>query len=151
MVKSVCGQYSHCDFGDDDFKHLVWDPKYRTQLLHHATVVDLDCVMFVVASESTIQYATLVYIPDAKRHTYREILRGIFERSMKWVHFPLGTNPQTRIPSFRESVVSSSSYPIDRSSLCYNVIIWKTLIEMVRQDQCCDCLDIFELTSLSSG
>ncbi|EJK53517.1 hypothetical protein THAOC_27035, partial [Thalassiosira oceanica] len=84
LVEQVCGRFSHCDFGDNNFKLLVWDPKYRTQLLHHATVVDLDYVLFVVANESTIRYATLVYIPEVKRNTYREILVGVFQRSLKW-------------------------------------------------------------------
>lgn len=132
LVEQLCGRFSHCDFGDNNFKLLVWDPKYRTQLLHHATVVDLDYVLFVVANESTIRYATLVYIPEVKRNTYREILVGVFQRSLKWAHFPFGNDPLSRIPRFRESAVSSASYPVDKVSLCYNIIVWQKLILMVR-------------------
>ncbi|EJK74639.1 hypothetical protein THAOC_03673 [Thalassiosira oceanica] len=77
-------------------------------------VVDLDYVLFVVANESTIRYATLVYIPEVKRNTYREILVGVFQRSLKWAHFPFGNDPLSRIPRFRESAVSSASYPVDK-------------------------------------
>lgn len=137
MVKHVCGDFSLCDFGDNNFQLLVWDPKYRTQLLHHATVVDLDYMLFVVASETTIRYATLVYIPETKQTTYREILRGIYERSMKWVYVPIVTNQKFRIPYFRESAVSSSSYPVDSLSLCFNIFLWKKLIAMVSRLRYC--------------
>ena len=133
MVQSVCGKFCHCQFGDNTFKTLVWDPEYRTQLLHHATVVNLDYVLFVVASETTIRYATLVYIPEEKRDTYRGILREIYERSLKWAHFPLGNDPLSPIPPFRESVVSTKSYPVSKEALCFNLLISTTLIAMVSE------------------
>ena len=37
----------------------------------------------------------------------------------------------TQMPNFRQEVVSSSRYPIDKESLCYNFIVWKLLVEMV--------------------
>jgi len=54
------GAFSCCEFGSAEFKQLVYMPEYRTQVLHHATVANLPYVLFVVAGERKVHYATLI-------------------------------------------------------------------------------------------
>jgi len=54
------GTFSCCEFGSSEFKQLVYKPEYRTQVLHHATVANLPYILFVVAGETKVRYATLI-------------------------------------------------------------------------------------------
>ena len=48
------GAFSSCEFGSPEFKHLVYKPEYRTQVLHHAVVANLPRVLFVVAGQTKV-------------------------------------------------------------------------------------------------
>ena len=85
-AKDLAGTFLTCKFGSTTFKALVYDVGYRVQLLHHATVANLDHILFVVASEAGVRYATLVHMPNCKRATYLGILDGIYERCLKWAY-----------------------------------------------------------------
>ena len=53
-----------CEFDSDWCRELVWTPQYRTQLLHHAAVCDVDLCLFVVADTKTILYVVAVEFSD---------------------------------------------------------------------------------------
>ena len=127
------GIFSSCFFGDEAFKQLVYKKDYRAQVLHHAATANLEYVLFVVANETNITYATLICFPKAKRDTYLGLMDGVYDRSLSWAYDNAwNTNdPMTHLPDFRENVVSSKSYPIDRESVCFVYFLWKKLMEMV--------------------
>ncbi len=42
------GMFSQCEFGSPAFKQLVYKPEYRTQVLHHTMVANLQYVLFIM-------------------------------------------------------------------------------------------------------
>ena len=132
-AKNLHGTFSTCDFGDAAFHQLVFDNKFKMQVMHHAAVCKFDHILFVVASETGVRYATLVHVPLAKRLLYMVMLKCVYSRTLKVFHVDAwnSDDPMTQMPDFRQEVVSSSKYPIDKESLCYNFIVWKLLVEMV--------------------
>ncbi len=52
------GQFSQYEVGTPAFKQLVYKPKYRTQVLHHATVANLKYVLFVIAGTKKVHYSS---------------------------------------------------------------------------------------------
>ena len=137
VAKELHGTFSTCEFGSRAFKKLVYDASYRTQLLHHATVCNFSHMLFVVASETGIRYATLVHVPKAKRLTYLTLLEGVYDRCLKWAYEDAwdSNDPIAHIPDIRPEVVSGSNYPIDIDSIAVKYIIWKMLFQKVRRAQ----------------
>ena len=131
------GTFSHCDFGSAAFKKLVYKPEYRVQVLHHATVVNLKYVLFVVAGTTRIHYAILIRFPESKLTTMKRLLCDIYNRSLKWAYTisSLSDNIESHIPDFREDIVSSKSYPITKDCVHFGLIIWKKLLTMVQTTQ----------------
>ena len=80
------GAFSCCEFSTTEFKQLVYKPEYRSQVLHHATVANLPYILFVVAGETKVLYATLIQFPEAKKTVMKGILRGVYSRSLKWAY-----------------------------------------------------------------
>ena len=132
-AKNLHGTFSTCDFGDVAFHQLVFDNKFKMQVMHHAAVGKFDHILFVVASETGVRYASLVHVPLAKRSLYMRMLKCVYSRTLKVFHVDAwnSDDPMTQMPTFRQEVVSSNRYPIDKESLCYNFIVWKLLVEMV--------------------
>ena len=60
-----------CDFVSNWCKELVWTPQYRTQIMHHAAVCDVDLCLFVVADTKTILYVVAVKFPSRLWDEYR--------------------------------------------------------------------------------
>jgi len=130
------GKFSECTFGDDRCKQLLYKPEYRTQVLHHGSVTGLNKVLFVVAGENKIHYATLVHIPKVKCDLYIGILDRVYNANLKWAWDALkSNNPMSMIPDFRPSVVSSKSYPVDKDSMCHALFLWIKLMDMVEKAQ----------------
>ncbi len=128
------GPFSRCEFGTDAFKQLVYKPEYRTQVLHHAVVANLKYVLFVVAGTTKVHYAVLIRFPEDKLAIMRGILTRVYHRSLKWAYTTAWTtnDPASVMPSFREDVISSKSYPITRDCVVFSWCIWKQLLLMVR-------------------
>ena len=78
------GSFSQFELGSLAFKQLVYKPEYHVQVLHHATVVNLQYILFVVAGATTVHYAVLIQFPDAKITLMKSFLSGIYNRSLKW-------------------------------------------------------------------
>ncbi len=136
-AKDCHGTFSTCEFGDEAFKMLVYDASYRTQILHHATAANLNYILFVVANETGITYATMVHVPRRKRLVYLEILTGVYERCLKWAYVDAmnSNNPLAHLPEFCEEAILSPKYPIDRDSLSVSYCIWKILLKKVQRAQ----------------
>jgi hypothetical protein len=128
------GPFSQCEFGTDAFKQLVYKPEYRTQVLHHAVVANLKYVLFVVAGTTKVHYAVLIRFPDDKLTVMRGILTGVYHRSLKWAYTTAWTSndPASVMPSFREDLISSKSYPITKDCVVFSWCMWKQLFLMVR-------------------
>ena len=72
------GMFSQCEFGSAAFKHLVYKPEYRVQVLHHTTVTNLKYILFVVAGTTKIHYAVLICFPNKKLMVTKGILMAIY-------------------------------------------------------------------------
>lgn len=46
--------FSMCLFGNDTFKQLVYKPDNRTQILHHATAANLECILLIVLNKCKV-------------------------------------------------------------------------------------------------
>ena len=51
-----------CKFGDSIFKECIHNSSYRVQVLHHASVLNLPYMLFVVASATRVTYSVMVEI-----------------------------------------------------------------------------------------
>ena len=99
----------------------------------HAVTCNLDYVIFVAAGENDITYATLVKIPSDKRRNFFEILKGVYERTLKWAHVDAfeAEEIMDHIPSFRAEVLSTRNYPIDAESVAFTYAMWRLLMKKV--------------------
>jgi hypothetical protein len=129
--ESHFGTFLRCECGDNDFKLLVYKPDYRTQVIHHATVANLDEVLFVVANENRNIYSVMIYFTAEQRQTFLGILTGIYDRSLSWAYADAweNTDPMDHIPEFREDVISKSSYHIDRDTVVFQYVLWRSLLK----------------------
>ena len=61
------------------------------------------------------------------------MLIGVYNRSLKWAWEDAwqSDDPLLHIPDFRENVVSSGSYLVDKESIGFAYFLWKILLEMV--------------------
>ncbi len=91
----------------------------------------------MVASETNITYATLIYIPRKKRKIFLGLLIGVYDRCLKWAYVgALDSNePLEHMPEIRTEVISSSRYPIDKDSLLVSYCIWRILFKKVLKAQ----------------
>merc|ERR1711862_1002355 len=126
-----------CEFGDNTFHKLVYKPEYRTQVLHEAACCNLDLILFVVADEAEVIYSVLIHFPSHKRRNYIGILEGVYNRTLSWAYTVAwdSNDPMKYMPKFRQQIVSSPSYHVDRESLCFTFFVWTLLREMVEKTQ----------------
>ena len=101
-IRQCSDLFSHCKFGSEAFKQLVYKLEYHVRVLHHAVVANQEYVLFVVAGETKVQYAVLIRYPDSKLTTMKSILSGIHHRSLKWAYTTawMTDPPETSIPAF---------------------------------------------------
>ncbi len=80
----------------------MYKPEYHVQVLHHATVVNLKYILFVVAGSMKVYYAVLIQFPDAKITLMKSILSGIYNQSLTWAYTPswVSNDMNTCIPDF---------------------------------------------------
>ena len=99
----------------------------------HAVTCNLDYVVFVAAGENDIIFATLIKIPSDKRRNFFEILKGVYERTLKWAHEDAfdAEEIMDHIPSFREELLSTRNYPIDAESVAFTYAMWRLLMKKV--------------------
>ena len=130
-VIDLHGAFSCCEFGLAEFKQLIYKPECRTQVLHHATVANLPYVLFVVAGETKVHYATLIQFPESKKTLMKGILRGVYHCSLKWAYtIPSGIeDPSSHVPDYREMIVSSKGYTISKECVCFTWIIWRSFCQ----------------------
>jgi hypothetical protein len=115
----------------------VYKPEYCVQVLHHAAVVNLKYILFVVAGTTKVHYAVLIRFSDAKITIMKRILSNIYNRSLKWAYTSslISDDMQSVIPDFREDIISSKSNPITEDCVLFSLIIWKKLLTMVQNTQ----------------
>jgi flagellar biosynthesis protein FliQ len=65
-------------------------------------------VVFIVAAQTKVQNATMIYFPSIKLIVMRSILHGIYDSTSKcaYVDARESNDPAKHIPKFREALVS---------------------------------------------
>jgi hypothetical protein len=81
-------------------------------------------VDFIVATQTKVQYATLIYFPSTKLM----VMRSNF---ITFMTVQSSNDPTKHIYELTEAIVSSSSYPTNHKSICYVCIIWILLMGMI--------------------
>ena len=83
-IAAANGKYFECVAGDTTwFASVPWE--YRGQVLHQATVFNVDHAVFVMAKTSGLIYSCLVKVlPDHRRRYLASLLR--YERLFKWAY-----------------------------------------------------------------
>merc|ERR1711933_669198 len=125
-AKNLHGTFSTCEFGDVAFHQLVFDNAYKMQLVHHAAVCNLDSVLFVVASETGVRYATLVHVP------FEFIKDPTLDRIRK----------DTRLEHFPQSVPKKSSSSSNKSSKGNKAIPKKKKTDRKESTRCALCVGL---------
>lgn len=80
-------------FGTEDFKSLVWNTSYRTQVLHHAAVLNSPFVLFAVGSTSKILYIAIIEFPSQIRVQYMDFSNRMNTEYLQWYTEPTSTFP----------------------------------------------------------
>jgi len=122
MIESI----DRCVFGDDKFQKLVWTTGYRIQMLHHATVLQLEHVVFVVASSHEILYVVLVQFPQSNRNTYEAILDDYAAQHLKPIY-----NSSLPLPERREECLSQDTFRIEPETVRLNLALWRAMNQAV--------------------
>ena len=122
MVQSI----DSCCFGDAKFRKLVWTVGYRIQLLHHATVLKLDHVVFVVAKARSIIYVVLIRFNQPSRDLYEKMLDDYMTQHLLPIY---GTN--VALPEMSEKNLSQGNYRIEPETVRLNLSLWRALNKAV--------------------
>ena len=121
--------YFECWFGDHLFQQLVYDPQYRVQVLHHATVCMFSDILFVVADESQVIYAVWIRFKEKKKKIYTGILKDVYEKELAWAYTDAwaSATPQSHIPQFESNKVYCPCYKIQEEDVLFHYCIWRKM------------------------
>jgi hypothetical protein len=115
-----------CLFGDETFKKCL-KPEYRVQCVHHACVMNVNCVLFIVASGTNIIYHLFIHFDEEHIKKYEELLDPMQE-TLNWVY---GTEPFPQ-EAFGDGLVQNG-YHVDVHSVRLQLALWRSTHEFIRR------------------
>jgi hypothetical protein len=116
---------TYCSFGDEMLKKGV-KSQYQVQCTHHACVMRIDLVLFVVASDRNIIYVMLIVFQQTDLDMYDKLL-GTVSASLDWIY----GDEQFPTESFGGGLKQNGS-DLDVHAVRTQLLLWKsnhTLIE----------------------
>lgn len=121
------GEFNSIDIISDAAKfHIcVSDVIHRGQVLHHAAVLGVDYVLYVVAEPGHIYNIVLIHVPDDVRATYLQVLDIIAIRHLKWIYNP-ETSSEAEMPQYANDAYG---YASDRDTVRQSFFLWKALVD----------------------
>jgi hypothetical protein len=127
-IANGMNKLSICYLGDDTFLKCV-KPEYRVQCMHHACVMGVNAVLFIVASDHNIIYMLIIDLPIADVDMYESILDPLRE-TLDWIY---GTAP---FPTecFCEGL-GQSGYHVDVHSIRLQLALWKNTHALIRRHE----------------
>lgn len=99
-----------CQFGDNEFKAVVANTGYRTQVLHHCTVLQIDKLLYVIASDSKIIGCILIHVPLLQRIPYESFFTAYVQKYLLFL-YPRSLQPSTNILQSDTSPTTPSEQP----------------------------------------
>ena len=91
-LQSIAFQFKEFNAEDDSFS--IVPSENRQQLLHHAAVYDIECVLFVESTASRgISLALLIHFSYDIRSAYRRCLAHVQQKFLSWLYGPLERVP----------------------------------------------------------
>jgi hypothetical protein len=114
-----------CQFGDDTFKKVVSNTGYRVQVLHHAMVLELDHVLFCVATSTSLVCCLLIEFVKTQRDAYESILSNFAGKHLQCIY------GDERFPNINEENISSGKYRVEADTVQLNYKLWKALNKLV--------------------
>jgi hypothetical protein len=130
-ARAIAAQHTKvmlCSFGDDVFKKCL-KPEYRVQCLHHACVMGLNCVLFIVASGTNIIYYLLICMEDEDTARYEKLLDPMKE-SLNWVY---GDAPFPQ-EGFGDGLLQNG-YHVDVHSVRLQLALWKSTHDFIAKHE----------------
>eukprot|EP01135_Chromosphaera_perkinsii_P000060 Nk52_evm11s24 gene=Nk52_evmTU11s24 len=113
-----------CDFGDDLFLEIVDDVSHRTQILHHAAVLRLNRVAYVVGVMKGPKFCLFVRFSDKTLELYRKQVR----------HFLTTYTPflvDGPFPAEEDVPISRCEYVADYHTFKLYYYLWKDMHRLV--------------------
>eukprot|EP01135_Chromosphaera_perkinsii_P011227 Nk52_evm8s2367 gene=Nk52_evmTU8s2367 len=114
------GKTVHCNFGDSTFKKVVDSILYRNQILHHATVTNVDHVVFVVGDKREILHTAIVTVPEEVKRSYFKCCKTFGNEFMDWTNSRNNCFPN-------DVIIPSSSYACDSHTVNFWFKLWWSL------------------------
>jgi hypothetical protein len=116
--KQIGSMYVECTAGNPLwFMTIPW--AYRGQLIQQALVLNVDYVLFVMATVTGIVYVVLVKVPVETRTLYLESLKQ-YKRLVSWAHSSSGDNIQVPTCFPREYRIAAETH----------LPLWKTFMAL---------------------
>jgi hypothetical protein len=119
-------QLTYCTFGDENFMKGV-KSEYRSQCIHHACVMRVNLVLFVVASESNIIYMLLISFSREDIDLYESILDETGSK-LDWIYRE-APFPQD---AFGDGLVQNG-YHVDTHSVKLHLALWRSVHFLIRK------------------
>lgn len=115
------GQFKECDAGSLEFRSLVPDAGYRSQIVHHAAVlgVEYSCIVFSTTAE--VEQAVLVRVSAQQRGDWLRLFKVLSEIHLSFAYGPSAPTSPPRIgPDFSKQY----GYAGDHHTLETYVHLW---------------------------
>ena len=120
---------TRCTFGDSVFKKLMDNDHkgHRVQVLHHAMVLKLNCMLCLVAIKKICNFV-LVCFPEEKCDTYKDILDNCRNKHLEFLH-----NTKLPFPEISpDNIAPSSSYTVEVETVKMNFALWKACGDLAK-------------------
>jgi hypothetical protein len=103
LQQQVCdhGRFKECSAGSLEFKSLVPDAEYRSQLVHHAAVLGVEYSCIVFNTSATVEQAILVHVSAQQRDDWLRLFKLLSEIHLSFAYGPSAPASPPRIgPDF---------------------------------------------------
>lgn len=116
------------DFGSNKteavpFAEVILNHEHRSQIIHHASTLDLPIVLFVDATPTEIFRIVVVYVCEDVRESYRELLSLVTKKYLGWVYI------DKELPTFSDSVLG---FCADQHTLQLTLNLWRAAHDLFK-------------------
>eukprot|EP01135_Chromosphaera_perkinsii_P011166 Nk52_evm13s2355 gene=Nk52_evmTU13s2355 len=120
IQKAGTNTVAWCNFGDALFLEIVDDLSHRAQVLHHAAVLKLNTVAYVVGLMKGIKYCLFISFPDQVLVDYRDSVRSFLSKYVPFLFHDTFPN-EDAVP------VTPDMYCPDYHTFKLHYYLWKDM------------------------
>ena len=118
-----------CTFGDNNFRDSIPNKSYRMQALHHALVMKVNTVLFIIADKNKLVQLLLIDVYGYQLDIYKSILDQ-FKNDLNFVHDNCIPFPKEQLTDER---LTRQGYHVNVASIKLHLQIWKGLYALIKK------------------